>query len=1168
MSFYDYFEHDVSRDIETVIKADDESQALDEIKEYVITKEISKKITSLFDAYNNYSGANGVWISGFFGSGKSHLLKILSYVLSNKTVDGHEFGNMFADKIDDSLLKADVLKAVSSDSESILFNIDQKADENTTDVENVILHVFNKVFNEHLGFYGEQGHVANFERWLTEEGKYQTFKEQFGKEYDESWTNARRKYFHPKVKSAAAQVLGKLFNDSPEKYKSILKELKEDYSLSVDKLCADINRYMDTKGSDFRLNFFVDEVGQFISDNTQLKLKLQSIAEKLATTTNGKAWVFVTSQEDLERVVGQIGMGQEYDFSQIEARFKNRISLTSANVDEVIEKRLLKKDDSGSEKLAAVWQKEEANLETILRFTDGVQFRWYNDETEFVNKYPFITYQFQLFQQCMRGLSENNAFQGKHQSVGERSMLGVFQEVLKDSKNKDIGYFVSFDKMFDGNRASVRSELQNSITFAENNLQDDFALRVLKALFMVKYYRQFKPTLRNISILMIEDISVNPKKHEDQVKEALNKLESQIYIQRNGEQYEFLTNEEKDIERQIKNTSIENKEINGFLSEVIYNDIISDSKFRYEGNRQEYAFSKYIDGMSQGRDQELTIDVITPYHPHFDDLDTLKNQAMGYNKKLTLVLTAHERLMKDVLLYLQTKLYIKRNRSSDNSPSVNTILSAKEQKNIERKASIKRLMDDLLGKATVLTGQGPLEMGDSSSGKQKVAKAFQELVKIAYPNLKMLGDITHSQTTVKQILSDENDDLFDADDSAMSEAETDMFGTIKRRDKRSDRTTIHDLLDHYQKNSYGWYPEAILAIIAKLSKRGKVEIRKDGNLLDDETARDALFNKALYNNIRIKPQDELNTTDVRLLKEVYSEAFNEPCPHNDGKDIALAFKEKLKETAAEIQDIVHQHRREYPFVTKLQPVHKRYEELADKEYAQIVKEVREFEEGLLDTKEEMLDPIRQFINSDEQRRIFDDIKRFASGDNPNLEYIDGDEVARVRDIYDDPEPYKGSTLRDAKNLVDTLKKKLNRAIDDQREQAIQELKTVLRDIENKYEYQKLDENDQQKVTSHIEHALSDVKSTQFINQMAVKVIEAKDTLKGNALTTLSQLYQKRHQDESKAAEPSVTYVSLNSVSVEEYSKSELNTEEDVKEYCSKLEDRLLQMLKENKQISL
>lgn len=134
--------------------------------------------------------------------------------------------------------------------------------------------------------------------------------------------------------------------------------------------------------------------------------------------------------------------------------------MTSANVDEVIEKRLLKKKEEVEEKLSSVWQSEKANLKTILSFSDGVQFRWYRDEQEFINKYPFIPYQFDLFQQCMRGLSEHNAFKGKHQSVGERSMLGVFQEVLKAADDKELGYLVSFDKTFDGNRKSIRGELQ------------------------------------------------------------------------------------------------------------------------------------------------------------------------------------------------------------------------------------------------------------------------------------------------------------------------------------------------------------------------------------------------------------------------------------------------------------------------------------------------------------------------------------------------------------------------------------------------------------------------------------------------------------------------------------------------------------------------------------
>ena len=124
MKIREYFQKSINRHIETVIKADDKTNISDEVVEYVITNEISKKIQDFFQAYIDYNGVNGVWISGFFGSGKSHLLKIMSYVLENKKFDGYESGELFAEKIEgDEMLKGDVLKASQIPSESILFNI-------------------------------------------------------------------------------------------------------------------------------------------------------------------------------------------------------------------------------------------------------------------------------------------------------------------------------------------------------------------------------------------------------------------------------------------------------------------------------------------------------------------------------------------------------------------------------------------------------------------------------------------------------------------------------------------------------------------------------------------------------------------------------------------------------------------------------------------------------------------------------------------------------------------------------------------------------------------------------------------------------------------------------------------------------------------------------------
>ena len=115
------FERRVDRPIEGVIKADDEASLRIEIEEYVLTDEVAKRLGSFLDAYNNYKNANGVWISGFFGSGKSHLLKMLALLLEDRNIDGASALQLFLPKIqaDDEFLRAELKRAVSIPSQSI-----------------------------------------------------------------------------------------------------------------------------------------------------------------------------------------------------------------------------------------------------------------------------------------------------------------------------------------------------------------------------------------------------------------------------------------------------------------------------------------------------------------------------------------------------------------------------------------------------------------------------------------------------------------------------------------------------------------------------------------------------------------------------------------------------------------------------------------------------------------------------------------------------------------------------------------------------------------------------------------------------------------------------------------------------------------------------------------
>src|SRR3954454_8400773 len=174
----------------------------------------------------------------------------------------------------------------------------------------------------------------------------------------------------------------------------------------------------------------------------------------------------------------------------------------------------------------------------------------------------------------MTQLSKHGAFTGRHQSVGERSMLEVFQEVAKSVREEQVGRLATFDHMYDGIAASVRGDMQTTIKLAENQLGSGLPLRILKSLFLLKWVREFKATPRNVAILLIDRPDLDIRAHELAVKEALALLESQSYLQRNGDEYEFLTDAEKDIEVEIKNTEVYDSAVAKLLVETLFSDVL------------------------------------------------------------------------------------------------------------------------------------------------------------------------------------------------------------------------------------------------------------------------------------------------------------------------------------------------------------------------------------------------------------------------------------------------------------------------------------------------------------------------------------------------------------------------------------------------------------------
>ena len=1166
-SLNDIFRKDFNRSIETVIKADDRTHIFQEVDEYVVTQSLSKNLANFFEAYNDKSTSNGVWISGFFGSGKSHLLKILSYVLENKRHEKVHLGELFAEKIkDDVKLKADILKATKQyEAESILFNIDQQAQITSKKAENALLQVFYKVFYDHQGFYGFQPHIALFESSLTNDGKYEAFKFEFENAFNKTWIEARKDYVAKNVKGAIAIACGKIYNHDASKYENYLDDWKSELKLSIEDFANRVNEYIKSKGNDFRLNFFVDEVGQYIAENTKLMLNLQTIAESLMTICNGNAWILVTSQEDLETLIGDSTATQSNDFAKIQGRFTNKIPLTSQNVDEVIEKRLLEKNEEGVELLGELYDKEGQNIKTLLTFSEaGIQFKGFQSNTDFVNKYPFIPYQFDLFQQCIKALSKHNVFQGKHQSVGERSMLGVFQEVLKNAQYSDSNSLVSFDRMFEGLRVTLRTESQNSIYLAENQLgNNQLAIRVLKVLFLIKYYDGFKATARNVSVLLLDSLKTNPVKHQEEVEIALNLLELQSYIQRNGEIYEYLTDDEKNVQYEIMNTAIDSSQVSSLLNELIFDGIIKESKIKFNLNKQEFEFTRKVDGMLFGREKELKIEIISPNSEQYSNDIYFSANTTADHALMIVKLPEDKRLIQEVRMYLQTEKYIKQNQSSSNKQSITRILFEKGQQNSDRKKLIENQLNDLLAKSSNFMNGMEHRGSNSSDGKLRIIETAQDLIQIAYPKLLLLGSKQYDENELRIIMTKSSQELFGTDTTSLSSAEQEVQNFIERRKMQHERATLSDLREHFGKKPYGWTPMAVWCIAGKLFRRGKIEGKQDTNSLDDSNFYEALSNNRYHLNTMISPQIEFDRNKINLLKQIHSEAFNESIPYNEVKEIIESFKFQIGNVLNEIQSFFN-HSREYPFVETLVPMDKLLRELKFKDPEYLINSSRDFEDSLLNHKEEILDPIRKFMNGG-QRKIYDDVKEFLKSNKANFDYIDTTDTKILHRINELEKPFLGNDIQEAKKAMDSLSVVIKEAIKKERNDTLSEALHKIARMQEQEGFASLNIAEQEAILLPFRQIEEKTKEQKFI----ANLMQDRQRLEDMYTSQLNLLSTYLFKESNNPSEPKEHFINLRSVEKRiVFDKSQLQSESDVNEYLEKLKQVMMEQIEANRKIIL
>ncbi len=1163
---------DIDREIQGVIKVDDESYISQELEEYVVTEELLKHFHSFFEAYNAGINGNtekmGVWISGFFGSGKSHFLKIISYLLENKIVNGKAAVDYFDDKIDDKMLLADIKRAGSIPTDVILFNIDSKT-ENSNGTKDKILDVFEKVFNEKMGL-SITPFVAEIERYIVSQGKYDEFKKAFQRNANATWEEMRDgiQFVEDEFANAYAEVLGK----SVEEARNIVERTEKNYTLSVEKFAERVRDYIKSKGNNHHVVFLVDEIGQYIGDDRGLMLNLQTIVEDLGLECGGKAWVIVTSQEAIDDVVKVQGN----DFSKIQGRFDTKLSLSSSDIDEVIKKRILDKTDEAKTSLKMIYDKEESIIRNLLTFTNATYQKVYEDNEDFAEIYPFIPYQFTLLQNVFTDIRKHG-YAGKHLSSGERSLLGAFQETAKRFGDSEVGTLIPFYAFYD----TIEQFLEHQVKIVINNAIDtvksgelkEIDIKVLKMLFMLKNIKEIPANIDNLATLYVSNIEDDKITIKKEISDSLRRLEAQTLIQRNNDVYKFLTDEEQEINREIKQIVIDQNRITDYLKRIVFDYILTDNKFTYKNKN--FPLTKYIDNIKYSQEYEIGIKVVTT-SPEKDDTEIIMQSARE-NNFVFVKLEISTLIYDEITNYLQVEEYRRSKIGIYQTEQVEDIIRAKQREIENAEIRVKENIKEELNEAEIIIA-GDRQNINEKEAKSRVNEALEVLINNIYTKFSY---IKHNFSTqdIKDLFHENRKNMLGNEVEFVNQKAYDaMKEYCEEKNAFGMPITIRTLLQDFGTAPYGFLDEDILYLLTRLLKDEAVSLIYN-NEVQNITSEDTLtkiLKRDYYDRTIIKIRQKIDINLINDLKSIARNAFNVINLRDDEDGMVEDFKNDcLQNTLNKLNRIAGYYASGSSYQYPGQDVKDEATNLMERLLK--IRDVGEFFNEVSNAKDEVIElapkieMVLDFFNG-AQKEQFDEAKKIITIYDNNKDYADKTDellnvVNKMFSILTSKEPYSDihelPTLR--KDLIDIL----TNMYDLKSEPIIKMINDTIEYIENEVKNAGIDAEFGKPYIDTCKSVISTLERSNELKDIFAQQTRI-DQLKDRFINALEYEKSKKNaiDETGEVKEEKIvrrTIIRTDSLMNHSY---EINSKEDIDKYVEELKDKLLKEFEKNNNLTI
>lgn len=935
------FARPIDRKIEEVIKVDqaDQQTVKSELEEYVVTESILEQYRKIYDEIIQVSKSPregiGVWVSGFFGSGKSSFAKILGYTVAARPVLGKTASEIFKENVKDIKISGylDIINQTLP-THAVIFDVSM--DRGVRTAGERITEIMYKALLRELD-YAEDFDLAKLEITLEGDGRLEEFIERFEKIHKKPWKQRRKLGL---AINEASQVLHDM---KPETYPSA-----DSYAHSVGAGRADISANELAKSAfelvhrrmpGKTLIFIIDEVGQYVSRSVDKMLDLQAVVQAFGVEGHNRVkqkkavapfWIVVTSQEKLNEIVDSLD-SKKIELARLQERFRIPIDLKQNDIPEITGKRVLDKTDDAQQILSELFDANEGRLNTFCQLERSGRAKKI-EKKQFINLYPYLPYQIDLCIDIVAGLRLKR---GAHRHIGgsNRTIIKQAQEMMINPNtmmaDAPVGSLVTLDKVYEllylGNLLPTETTREIDKVIKEHKT-NTMAQKVVKTIALLENVRDLPRTIQNISVVLHPGVDSGSIKKD--VEDAVKTLEDAQVIRDSDEGYKLLTVQEKNWDIKRNELAPKPADRNRIIRDVI-KEILSDPKiksYRYK-NLKAFKMKLTVENVPIETDGQVQLNVLTAEDAA--DAARRENEArensISNEQEIYWICTFNDdihRLITETYRSREMISIYERIGAQGKLTSEEASCLAEEKTRLDKSHRIlrARISEAVQGGSGFFRGVRK----DASGLGKSISEIFEKLLDIAipdlYPKLEM-GIRQLSGTESEKFLTAANLNglpavFYDGENglslvtkqgakfitNLASDICKEILTYLVREHKYGNKVTGKMLESYFQGIGYGWDREVIQLVLAVLLRGGAVEVTHQGRKYrnhNDPACRQPFTKVPAFRAASFAPREAIDLKTLAKAAEHYEEITGKEVDIEEGaiseafKNLAHADRERL-----------------------------------------------------------------------------------------------------------------------------------------------------------------------------------------------------------------------------------------------------------------------------------